>query len=107
MITLKTLMTHDEIIAVVQAHKNGKSIESRCREGSCHRWLESKDPGWNFYDYDYRVKLEPRVFWINEYQESISGNKYLGTNRFDSKEKIIEQNYKGYVRTVKFVEEIE
>ncbi len=55
-------MTDDEIIAVVQAHKEGKAIESRNAGGV---WRAcTPEPAWNFQDRDYRVKREPREWWL-------------------------------------------
>lgn len=62
-------MSDDEIIAVVQAHKEGKQIEYKIRGSESHVWLSSVAPAWNFYDYDYRVKPEPRKlreWWIHK-----------------------------------------
>lgn len=55
-------MTDDEIIAVVQAHRDGKQIEFRfCGGGN---WHDAPDPEWNFSHRDYRVAGEPRFFWL-------------------------------------------
>ncbi len=51
-------MTHDEMIAVIQAHKDGAKIE--CREVFADSsWELTKDPCWNFNDFEYRI-AEPR-----------------------------------------------
>jgi hypothetical protein len=55
-------MTVDEMIAVLQAHKEGKKIESNSHDG--YGWLLTPCPVWNFLRYDYRVKQEPREFFI-------------------------------------------
>jgi hypothetical protein len=52
-------MTHDEMIAVLQAAKEGKKIEVADRGGS--NWgPTAMEPTWNFATYDYRVRREPR-----------------------------------------------
>jgi len=61
-------MTHDEIIAVVQAHKEGKTIQAKTKGGE-FEWADifANRPLWNFSSVDYRVKSEPpkpREFWI-------------------------------------------
>ena len=53
-------MTHDEIIAVVQAHKNGKQIQCKARNTAI--WGDAGCPNWAFHNTDYRVKPEPREF---------------------------------------------
>lgn len=60
-------MTHDEIIAVVQAHKAGKTIQI----GSKHEkalWYDTANPTWNFAHFNFRVKPEPRIIYVNEYK---------------------------------------
>jgi len=56
------MMTDDEIISVVQAHKEGKKIQFQTRIGTIWRDCEVsfKEPSWNFNLYRYRVAPEPR-----------------------------------------------
>ena len=51
-------MTDDQILEVVQGHRDGKQIQMFRdeREG----WLPVQVPGWNFHDFKYRVAPEPR-----------------------------------------------
>lgn len=54
-------MTHDEMIAVIQAHKDGKEIQYRHKSGG--EWRKSENAGfldWNFQVAEYRVKPELR-----------------------------------------------
>lgn len=46
-------MTHDEMITVIQAHKEGKIIQ--CKNALLPDWTDC-DPAWNFYATEYRVK---------------------------------------------------
>ena len=62
-------MTHDEMIAVIQHHKNGGKIEVRYRGGRI--WEADENPLWNFYCFDYRIKPEPVEMWAVEWE---SGN---------------------------------
>jgi hypothetical protein len=67
-------MTHDEMIAVIQHHKNGGKVECRCK-GDCV-WIKENHldaRGFNFADFDYRAKPEPLVAWIiyNETAQNI------------------------------------
>jgi len=61
-------MSDDEIIAVVQAHKDGKQIQYRGLS-PYHQWHNCRDnsPLWNFPDLCYRVKPEPLECWANIY----------------------------------------
>ena len=53
-------MTHDEMIAVIQAHKEGKTIESRAGGIGGAKWVTlNEEPSWQFSEYDYRIKPEP------------------------------------------------
>jgi len=54
-------MTHDEMIAVIQAHKEGKTIEFSYKAYMVKHWAVSVTPQWDFSHYDYRAKPEPRV----------------------------------------------
>jgi hypothetical protein len=69
-------LTSREIIAVVQAYKEGKSIESCPLESIKGQWYPCANPAWDFYHYAYRVvpepkpKVEPVEFYVNLYDES-------------------------------------
>lgn len=59
------MMTIDEMLAVLQAHKEGKVIEYRT-SGYDAGWHEITGVyEWNFGDYDYRVKplTKPSINW--------------------------------------------
>lgn len=58
-------MTHQEMIDVIQAHKDDKVIEAEHK--NARHWEQCKEPNWNFHAFNYRVKPEPRRFWINVY----------------------------------------
>lgn len=54
-------MTHDEIVEVVLAHKEGKRIEGRFKGSSDEIWAEVthiNQNSFNFLDWDYRIKEE-------------------------------------------------
>jgi len=56
------MMTHDEMIAVIQHHKNGGKVEYMGRAENT--WtLTSGKPLWNFAQHDYRIKPEPMVIF--------------------------------------------
>lgn len=48
----------DEMIAVMQAYKDGKTIEELYYMDT--EWKVVEKPLWNFNNYDYRVKSEPK-----------------------------------------------
>jgi hypothetical protein len=56
-------MTHDEMIAIIQAHKEGKTIYRKAKFKSVDKWEVSIAPGFNFNAFDYKVKGEPQVIF--------------------------------------------
>ena len=49
-------MQIDEMIAVLQAAKEGKTIQDSLSNDA---WYDNPDPTWNFQQLKYRVKPEP------------------------------------------------
>ncbi len=53
-----------ELAPVIQAHGEGKMIE--CRADDFDEWSDAgEDPSW-FDALEYRIKPEPREFWVSE-----------------------------------------
>lgn len=53
------MKTIKEMIAVMQAYADGKTIE--CYGYSyLNNWTEVENPKWDWWNYDYRVKQEPK-----------------------------------------------
>ncbi len=56
-------MTHDEMIAILEAHRDGKTIQ--CRHLSGGEWetyaADKRPPAIAPHDWEYRVKSEPIV----------------------------------------------
>ena len=50
--------TTAEMIEVMKAYEEGKKIEHKSKDGD--KWFEVSAPSWNWRDYDYRVKEEPK-----------------------------------------------
>lgn len=50
-------MTHDEMIEVIAAHRDGKKIQAKYQKG---QWIDiTLPPLWNFEHNEYRIKPEP------------------------------------------------
>ena len=64
-------MSHDEMIAVIQAHKDGRVIQCRDMRDIDDTWNEGEYFVWNFESFEYRIKPEPHSLWLVRYQ---SGN---------------------------------
>ena len=54
-------MKHDEMIAVIQHHKDGGEIEYRLKAHVT--WKYASCPWWDFDKFDYRAKPEPMVIY--------------------------------------------
>lgn len=56
--------THAEMLAVIAAHRDGKMIEMRRidanGEAGYEAWVRTHAPKFQFSDYEYRIKPEPR-----------------------------------------------
>lgn len=61
-------MTCDEMIAVIQAYKEGKTIQYRHKLDETATWHDCQDIYWNFPALVYRIKPEPREFWVPSWQ---------------------------------------
>lgn len=55
-------MTVPEMIEVLQAFQQEKIIEWRYKSST--EWKEATTPVWDFKLYEYRIKPEPREYWI-------------------------------------------
>ena len=62
-------MSHDEMIAVIQAHKDGRFIQVKhVVDGIGDSWTDADSPKWNFKELNYRIKPEPRSLWRVEHE---------------------------------------
>ena len=68
-------MTHDEMIEVIAAHRDGKQIQHRAKNQFDHPWSDTASlPVWNFMNNDYRIKPEPLTLkecWSRAWQSSL------------------------------------
>lgn len=61
-------MSIDQIVEVVTAFRDGKKVQSRQRfANTC--WGDTNSPDWNFSEFEYRLKREPREFWIVDHRD--------------------------------------
>lgn len=67
-------MTHDEMIAIIKAHKDGKTIEIKRLGHSFDQWFirNWSQPNFDFSTYEYRVKKEPVVVYVNPNRPNLS-----------------------------------
>jgi hypothetical protein len=61
-------------IEVMQAFVDGKTVQCSEPEGEAgYGWRAEKEPLWQWDNFRYRVKPEPKEIWVNEYSD---GRKY-------------------------------
>ena len=93
----------DHMIAVMQAAKEGKAIQSRHRP---HRdidvcWRDAPKPSWDWATFDYRIKpTEPRRIWLNWYPTK----KCRSSVCYDSREEAASFAIHDIAEQVEFVE---
>lgn len=63
------MMSHDEMVDVILAHKAGKTIQSKST-GAGLGWLDLDEPYFNFGTVTYRIKPEPREWVVEVFGES-------------------------------------
>lgn len=69
-------MTDDEIIAVVQAHKEGKKIQFRSHSAPhLDEWWDNETPAWNFEICDYRVAPPKPREWLLHIPKKITSSQ--------------------------------
>ena len=56
-------------ISVMQAAAAGKQIECRERCPVSDKWLPNDSPIWNWDEWDYRVKIEPKIIYVTRYAD--------------------------------------
>lgn len=61
-------MTHDEMIEVIQAHKEGKAIQVK-HSSFTYDWADISNPNFNFLEWVYRVKPEPKPDVVGYYSK--------------------------------------
>lgn len=71
-----------ELLPVIQAWAEGKAVQCRGRYCS-DNWGDSTCPTWRD-DFDYRIKPEPREWWVNVYPGDSAGNLHNTKEHADS-----------------------
>ena len=102
-------MDHDEMIAVIQAHKEGKEIQFRCVDDFDKTWTgySESSPSWDFSEFEYRIKPEPRKpreVFLREFD----GGRLDHARAFRSEDDAVKDSLRGvHSATRKFIEVIE
>ncbi len=75
---MQTRLTDDQIISVVQAHKEGRLIQFRNEDFP--DWQDcSVKPGWNFAQIEYRIAPpKPKELWLQNIGDGLWQEKFEG-----------------------------
>ena len=57
-----------QLLSVIQAYVEGKTIQSRCIKGDKSLWYDDEDPSFDD-DFEYRIKPEPKFRPFNNKEE--------------------------------------
>ena len=91
----------DKQIAVINHRKNGGTVERRLIDGNS--WYEcSAYIGWNFNKYVYRPKEEPKVAYVNLYDNSASPYGQAHSNEANAIH--VSMSNRTHIRVMKMVE---
>jgi hypothetical protein len=86
-------MTHDEMIEVIQAHKDGKVIQRRSR-GALSDTFKNRirtDHTMDFFRNEFRIKPMPKEYWLVPYKNKLgftvfgSSTKNLDSDWYNDK----------------------
>jgi hypothetical protein len=105
---LKRIMKLQDQRDIIQAALDGKIIESKLRNNSEATWINRSNctelgVEFNFVSFEYRVKPEPREFFINEYPRAGEGSDFGGT-LFDTAEAANKGSYSKHNKVVRLRE---
>ena len=94
-------MTHDEMIEIVNAIRDGKTVQYRLKGCVDHWWTDSVHGALpNFGTFDYRAKPVPMEIWVNVY----GPGSHMSYSSRDAATRLRSVNC---LRTAKFVEVVE
>lgn len=69
------MKTTKEMIEVMQAFERGEQIQCKALEGDIYGWDDTKEPWWDWYHLDYRVKPK------NSYVPFDTAEEFLAAQR--------------------------
>lgn len=93
---------------VMLAFAEGKTIQCLGRYLKGDTWDDAAHPSWNWTDFDYRIKREPRVTWVNDYGSCLGGGRYATRESAKSAyEKWTGRHLWSSPKQIKFIEVLE
>lgn len=84
-----------EQIAVMQAFADGEEVQIDVGQ---HEWRDDPDPEWNWVRFNWRIKPQPKIIWVNEYRQGFSWNVH------HTEERAIKCASKGIIRTAPYIQ---
>ncbi|MTH65788.1 hypothetical protein [Paracoccus shanxieyensis] len=67
------MTTTAEMIAVMQAHVEGRTIEEKINGA----WVKCENPRWGWVCHQYRIRPAPREFWITVHGYGLTAHETL------------------------------
>lgn len=85
-------------VAVMQAFADGKEVEvaERRHDKKAPNWRHTTTPIWDWADYDYRIKPEPRRIWA-----TIASDGTLVTATSHKPVAALAHNYSEFIEVIK------
>ena len=99
------MKTTKEKIEIMQAWEDGLTVENRGVDYS-GRWVSlahEGEPQWNWQLYDYRIKPEPKVIWVNEFDVA----EYAYSSEDIARREAVEMSCPADRIAVKYIEVLE
>ena len=81
MMTPKRMMTAKEMVEIMLAYERGEQIEISDKTG---KWYESREPLWNWEEYNYRVKPKTRYVPFETAEEFLKAQRLHGNSVYIS-----------------------
>lgn len=92
--------TTAEKIAIMQAFEDGEEVQRYSKHYK--EWVLEILPLWNWCQSDYRIKPQPKVIWVNEYED---GDNYGYDTLEGAKDNISPEHARTLIKYVEVMED--
>ena len=79
-------MTHDEMVKVIEHHKNCGEVEYK--EFNNTKWTLMRISDWNFEKFDYRIKEKPKTKTVYEFMSLKHNGEWFISDRLKTEEEL-------------------
>lgn len=97
------MKTTKEMIDVMQAFERGEQIQAMALEGDIYGWDDTKEPWWDWYHLDYRVKPKKKYVPFDTAEEFLREQEKRNTDIIMFQGKTC-RAYTNYLETLLFEE---